>query len=223
MKSEILVPESLNEISLERYQRFVKLIEDNEESEFVKQKTISILCGVDMEQVRKMAFNSIDEIYIYLIKLFEPKQQLLSRFTFKDDNREFGFIPSLDEMTTGELADLDDYYNDVQSWHKMMAVLYRPVTKKLGNLYDIEPYKESLMYSDLMKSVPVSTVLGAQVFFSDLGKELLIVTMDYLEQMPEQDKQSIIEKHNSEKSGVGIIRFMRSPKETLSRLIKQPE
>ena len=46
MKVDINVPESLNEITLYQYQKFEKLIQNNEASNFVNQKTIEIFCNI---------------------------------------------------------------------------------------------------------------------------------------------------------------------------------
>lgn len=219
MKVNLIVPESLNEITLGQYQKFHKLVTNNPDSEFVRQKTVSIFCNVDMKDVRQMMLSSIDEVYNGLIELFNGSPELISRFTI--NNIEFGLIPNFDQMSAGEFADLDDYNSDVEQWHKCMAVLYRPVTKKLAKFYDIEPYKGTEQFAEIMKDTPISIVLAVQVFFYNLSKELLSVTMDYLEQLPQSDKQIIVEKASSLKNGDGIIAFMQSPKETLSKLMTQ--
>ena len=43
-------------------------------------------------------------------------------------------------MSFGEYIDLDTNIGDWQKIEKAMAVLYRPVIKEYGNLYDIEDY-----------------------------------------------------------------------------------
>jgi hypothetical protein len=219
MKANLIVPESLNEITLGQYQKFYKLINNNPDSEFVRQKTVSIFCNVEMKDVRQMLLSSIDEVYNGLIELFNANTELISRFTI--NNIEFGLIPNFDDMSAGEFADLDDYNSDVEQWHKCMAVLYRPVTKKLAKFYDIEPYKGTEQYAEMMKDTPVAIVLAVQVFFYNLSKELLSVTMDYLEQLPQSDKEIIVEKASSLENGDGIIAFMQSPKEMLSKLMTQ--
>jgi len=219
MKANLIVPESLNEITLGQYQKFYKLINNNPDSEFVRQKTVSIFCNVEMKDVRQMLLSSIDEVYNGLIELFNANTELISRFTI--NNIEFGLIPNFDDMSAGEFADLDDYNSDVEQWHKCIAVLYRPVTKKLAKFYDIEPYKGTEQYAETMKDTPVAIVLAVQVFFYNLSKELLSVTMDYLEQLPQSDKQIIVEKASSLENGDGIIAFMQSPKEILSKLMTQ--
>jgi hypothetical protein len=196
-----------------------------------------------MKDVRQMLLSSIDEVYNGLIELFTGSPELISRFTI--NNIEFGLIPNFDDMSAGEFADLDDYNSDVEQWHKCMAVLYRPVTNKLDNLYEIEPYikkknkilmffynffnskkgiqpyKGTEQYAETMKDTPVAIVLAVQVFFYNLSKELLSVTMDYLEQLPQSDKEIIVEKASSLENGDGIIAFMQSPKEILSKLMTQ--
>jgi hypothetical protein len=54
MKINITIPENLNEITLYQYQRFEKLIKDNEPSEFVNQKTIEIFCNIDLKDVARI-------------------------------------------------------------------------------------------------------------------------------------------------------------------------
>jgi hypothetical protein len=219
MKANLIVPESLNEITLGQYQKFYKLITNNPDSEFVRQKTVSIFCNVEMKDVRQMLLSSIDEVYNGLIELFNGSPELISRFTI--NNIEFGLIPNFDNMSAGEFADLDDYNSDVEQWHKCMAVLYRPVTNKLAKFYDIEQYKGTEQYAEMMKDTPVAIVLAVQVFFYNLSKELLSVTMDYLEQLPQSDKQIIAEKASSLENGDGITAFMQSPKEMFSKLMTQ--
>jgi hypothetical protein len=50
MKVNINVPDSLNEITLYQYQRFEKLIQENEASHFVNQKTIEIFCNIELKR-----------------------------------------------------------------------------------------------------------------------------------------------------------------------------
>ncbi len=220
MKQQVNIPSSLDEITVDQYQKFVKLITDNPDSTFTRQKTVAILCRLDMEFVRTIKMHSIDDIYTDLLKMFDSKPPLIDRF--KINGKEFGFIPNLDDMTAGEFADLDDYFQNAETWHKMLAVLYRPVTKKLANAYDIEPYKGTEQFAEVMKDTPVSIAIGAQVFFYNLGRELLSVTMDSLQQLPQQQKEIIVEKLNSVRNGDGITAFTQLQGATLLRLTEQP-
>jgi hypothetical protein len=124
-------------------------------------------------------------------------------------------------MTFGEYTDLDTYINDWEQMHKAMAVLYRPIKKNgLNGTYDIEKYNGSITYSDVMKHAPLDVVFGATVFFYSLGNELLKSTMNYLENNKEM--KDILQQHNSENDGDGIVQSMLLLKETLLTLTELP-
>ena len=53
-----------------------------------------------------------------------------------------------------------------------MAILFRPITKRIGDKYLIEDYEGSDKYSELMQFAPLGAVMGAVVFFYHLSKEL---------------------------------------------------
>jgi hypothetical protein len=69
-----------------------------------------------------------------------------------------------------------------------------------------------------MKSMPMDVVMGAMVFFYNLSNELLISSLNYLEENPQV--QALIDKHNSEQNGDGIHLSMLSLKLTLEDLMK---
>lgn len=195
MKLEIDIPEKLSEISVEQYQRYVKLIQDNQESEFTTQKTVEIFCNMRLSEVAKISYNSVNEILDHLNGLFDKDHKLIQTFKIKDT--EFGFIPNLEKMTFGEFVDLENYIYKVEDYHKAMAVLYRPITKKSGNLYDIFEYRGTEEFSDLMKYAPLDALLGALVFFCDLAIELKNASKHYLSQveaqLTEAEKQTLLE------------------------------
>jgi hypothetical protein len=92
--------------------------------------------------------------------------------TFKHKGVEYGFIPNLDKITTGEYIDIDIFQSDVEELHKLMAVLYRPVTKKYKGKYDIEKYDPDNNLELVMLDVNVKYFLGAIVFFCTLSNQL---------------------------------------------------
>lgn len=212
MKIEILVPESLNEITLDQYQRFVKLNnEENEGSSFLMQKMIEIFCNLDLKDIAKVKYSSVQLITNKLNKIFSSKTKLINKFTLGDT--DFGFIPNLDEMTLGEYIDLDTYFGDWDNMHKAMSVLYRPITKEKGNLYNIEDY-DGTKYSDVLKSMPLDVVLGSIVFFYNLSSELLTITLSYLTEEAENNLTTQ-QREALEKSGLGINQSMDLVKEIL--------
>jgi len=220
MKVEINVPETLSEVKLEQYQKYVKLITDNEASDFVNQKTLEIFCNLPLTDVIRISYSSVDEILTHLNSLFSKKYFL--KPTFELYGKEFGFIPNLEEITFGEYIDLDTYLKDTSTWHKAMAVLYRPVKKKIKNMYLIEDYNGSDKYAEVMKDSPLDVMLGAMVFFYTLGSELLNDTMDYLQAQKLERLATIQGSNNSRLNMDGINQSMESLKEISQSLIWLP-
>ena len=219
MKLQITIPTSLQEITLEQYQKFLSIAKDNPDGEFLQHKMVEIFCGIDLKNAAKISYKDVNEITTNLSNLFNQKYDL--KRTFKLGNTEFGFINNLDEITLGEYTDLDKYISNWDMMHNAMAVLYRPITKKLKDKYQIEEYNGSYTYCDAMKYAPVDVVLGAVVFFYNLGNELLKSTIHYLEN--NKEFQNIVNNHNLEVNGVGIHHSMLLLKEMLEDLKMFPE
>lgn len=211
MNLSITIPTSLNEITLEQYQKFLSIAKDNKDTTFLNHKMIEIFCGVSLLEVSLMKVKDISEILARLEETFKANNDKLIR-TFKYNGVEYGFIPNLDEITLGEYTDLDNYISDWDNMHKAMAVLYRPITKKVLNNYLIKEYNGSHEYSELMKSMPLDVVLSATVFFFNLLAELLKYTANYLE--TDKQIQRLLGKHSSELNGVGILAITHLLKET---------
>ncbi len=219
MKIQITIPTSLDEITLEQYQKFLSIAKDNPDGEFIQHKMVEIFCNIDLKDAAKISYKDVNEITTNLSNLFTQKYEL--KKTFKLGDTEFGFITNLDEITLGEYTDLDKYISDWDMMHNAMAVLYRPITKKLKDKYQIEEYNGSYTYCDAMKFAPVDVVLGAVVFFYTLGNELLKSTIVYLEN--NKEFQNIVNNHNLEVNGVGIHHSMLLLKEMLEDLKIFPE
>jgi len=216
MKVEINVPDSLNEITLEQYQRFEKLnTEDNQGSTFLLQKMVEIFCNLDLKDVAEIKYKSVQEIVVHLNKIFDTKHTLIPTFNLR--GVEYGFIPVLDDMTLGEYVDLDENLGDWKSMHKAMSVLYRPITFKKGHKYTIKKYKGM---NDIMKDAPLDVVFAAMVFFWNLNSELIATILNYLQK--EVNNLTTHQRERLEASGVGINQSMESLKGMLPSLIKLP-
>jgi hypothetical protein len=178
MKVEINVPSSLSEITLEQYQKFVKVnTEENKDTSFLMHKTVEIFCNMDLKDIAKIKMTSVKEILDHLNQVFEVQSDLIPRFTL--GGVEYGFITQLDEMTLGEYIDLDENMSDWETMHKAMGVLFRPVIHQKGDRYKIKEY-DGTEDSDKLKLMPLKVVMGSMVFFWNLKKELLQTTLNYL-------------------------------------------
>ena len=215
MKVEIQIPSNLSEVTLEQYQKFTKLnTEENQDSSFLMHKTVEIFCDLNLQDIAKVKFTYVQEILNDINNLFEKKQDLIPTFTHR--GIEYGLIPVLDDMTLGEYVDLDENFTDWDTMHKAMTVLYRPVTFKKGDRYQIEEYN-GLDNAETMKQIPLDVVMGCMFFFWNLNEELLKTTLNYLSQ--EIPKELTTEQLQTlGKSGGGINHSMDSLKEMLDDL-----
>lgn len=225
MKSEIIVPNSLKEIPLHRYQEFAKIAQKSE-GEFVSRKMVSIFAQVPLMHVARMKMYSFNEVVDHFNKLFEVEPQFKQTFTLEANGKkiEFGFIPDLEDITLDEYADLDNYINDWEQMHRAMAVCYRPITKWVGDKYLIEDYKEVdetgglKEYYRLMEFTPLDIVMGARVFFWNLLNELVKSTR--LSLITEMEEMVTPKKKSFKRGGDGTQVFTHLQKEILGILKK---
>ena len=215
MKLTLNIPESLSEVTLNQYQQWLKVAEGKDLDNFLQQKMIEIFCGVTLKQVMQIKAKDIESIVVQISKLFNEKDsKFIDRFKYQE--KDFGFIPKLDDMTFGEYVDLDNYLADWQLMHKAMAVLFRPITFKKKNQYLIEDYETADKYN--MKQMTLDVVFGALVFFWNLRNELQKHILNYLANQTEVPISQ--ELRDSLKNGAGINLSMDWQMETSSTLMK---
>ena len=215
-KFTLTIPKELSAVPLHQYQKYLKVMDDNEgaeDVEFINLKVLEIFCGLSLKDAYNLPLAEFSTIISHIVDIFKEDTPLQRDFTLTDPNGDsvtFGFIPKLDDITLGEFVDLDNYIGDWQQIHKALAVLYRPITFRKRELYLIEDYEGSDKYAEIMKDAPVNVALGATVFFYHLWNDLSHYLMDSLTQDLAKDKE--LEIH-LEKNGGGINQFTQSLEE----------
>ena len=202
MNIKLNIPETLKEVTLSQYQKWVKIIDEEELSSFFQQKMIEIFCNSDLKAILQMKVKDVDEVTTHIDNLFKEKPLFVP--TFKLGDVEYGFIPKLDEMSFGEYIDLDSYLGEWDTMHKAMSVLFRPIVHKRKDKYIIEDYEGSDKFD--LSQMPLNVVMGSLVFFCNLRKELTSCILNYLKtqdivEIP-QDLKDLLQ------SGVGTNQFM---------------
>jgi len=213
---KIVLAENQSEITLGQYQKYLKLIARLESGEldtytFNRRKIVLFtnLMFKDTTNIIQVDFESIiNQIDTAL------NEQAAFKSRFKLGGVEFGFIPNinnvtseemmhldaLDSITQGEFIDASNNTNDVENLHKLMAVLFRPITNKdsFGN-YEIASYKGTKKYCELMKEIPLSVANGALFFFVNLATELQEVIQKSMKEVQKKEQTQV----TTSKSGDG--------------------
>ena len=215
MKVDLIVPNSLKEITLKQYQKFIKIQKENDDPYFLQCKMIEIFCNLDSNAVRNLKLSDADKIVNVLNLMFEEKPKLIN--TFKLGKIEYGFIPKLEDISLGEYVDLDTYMGDWDNMHIAMNVLYRPITEKIKDKYLIEDYNTES--KDKLDEIPLDVVLGSVFFLYNLGMELSTVMLNYLE---EEEVNNLMQQQTFQKNGDGIKVSLDSLKEILQDLKISP-
>lgn len=192
---EITIPTSLKEIPLSQLVKW-------EQSAKMEDDLLFIFCGI--ENPDKISSKDYKELVQLLTDVINSEVNFHKIFTYK--GIDFGFIPNLDVIPTNEYIDIDEYIKEPKDWHKALSVMYRPLIKRKRNwfrkgshdLYDILDYKGT---NDFLKDAPAEYYLGAQVFFYNLGNELLSVTLDYSREV----EKALTKNQVSTASGDGML------------------
>jgi hypothetical protein len=221
VKVELSVPSNLESIELWQYQKYMGVVEtnkDQEATEFLNLKLVEIFCGVSLKDVSSINMKDFNKITEIIGNAFAEKTPLIRHFEL--DGIEFGFVPNLDKISIGEYIDIESNLSGFKNMHKAMAVLYRPVTKKHKEKYQVEEYVGHDEYAEAMKYMPLNAALGAMVFFYRLEKDLLNTTLKCLEE--EKDNKQIIQAlRRFQVNGDGISQFTDLLEEKLSTSIKR--
>lgn len=210
---KILIPTSLEDVTIEqfiKYNRITKLEELDDEVIMVS--VIANFCDLSVEDVLKIPIKDMKEIAQQIVDVLNTDPKDIQIY------KDLGRIPNFDNISAGEYIDLDKYFTDPENYHRAMAVLYRPIKKKLGSKYILEDYKGSDDTCESMLKLPLELLLSSMVFFSNLNSELLKATRDFLQQPTAET--DLLEKHLAENGG-GINQFTQLLEETILILNEQ--
>jgi hypothetical protein len=176
---------------------------------------VGAVTGTDWDELRDMPRALIQEAYNHLQTLRKAETQRHLE-TFELNGTRYGFVPNWDEFTAGEWIDAEQLCGDFwKNAHKVMALLFRPVTREWGNRYEIEPYsaKED---AEAFLDMPADQVAGALLFFSTTKNELLSTLQSSLIQA------AMTVATTSGRSGGGILSSILSRVRTFFALKPSP-
>jgi hypothetical protein len=162
------------DVTLGQYQQWAEVTKMDLEPIKLLQRTIEIFCNIP--DARAIELESIAKIETHIADM------LNERPTLKPFHNDLGFIPNLTDITFGELIDLENYLPDVAKWHKAMAILYRKVSERHRDKYNIESYAGTGSAADERKVMPLDVAFGGVLFFWTIANDLATYTLPFLEE-----------------------------------------
>ena len=194
---EITVPNDWSAVTLTQYlalQKDLKTYGDEEEARIAC--LFHHLCKFPPALISKIDTETFTKIKNDLAKFIGNTEIPLQRF-ITINGVKYGFEPNLSKMSYGAYLDITKY-DDLSidtNWANAMSILYRPVTKEVGKLYDIEPY-DGTLNPEPFYDITMDVHLGTLFFFINLLKDLASYTLKSMTDMEEipQDIKSILEK-----------------------------
>lgn len=176
MKKEItiVVPKAWSAITLRKYielTKDLKLFEDDEEAQTAA--LFFHLCNLEpliLPKIDAETFLRIkDDLYSFLTDNKLPLQKEIVI-----DGIQYGFHQNLSKIEYGAYVDISKY-NEMQldeKWAEVMSILYRPIIKRIGSLYEVEGYSGKIDKEKWL-DVGMDVHFGAWFFFINLSTDLL--------------------------------------------------
>ena len=173
---EIKVPNDFSAINLKQYVNLQRDLEANE-GDTVAQDAYLVfnLTGLTPDMTKELDSDIISNIKKDLTKLLGKTDYDLQR-TIKIGDVEYGFEPNLSAMPYGAYLDISKFENIQlnEDWPSILSILYRPIKKKRGALYDIQKYKGTEPWDDdKWWEVGMDFHFGCFFFFIRLYKDLV--------------------------------------------------
>ncbi|QDP62828.1 MAG: hypothetical protein Unbinned579contig1003_23 [Prokaryotic dsDNA virus sp.] len=191
------------DVTLEKWAELVRLNSDNKGDEAIE--TIEALSDIPKKIVAQLSVADVALILHKIAKAQKKTDDHLKRI-ITIEGEDYGFHPDLEELTIGEYADLEHFLKQgvENTLPEIMAIFYRPITERKGDLYTIEAYDGNItMRAEKMKQMSAEQVQSALVFFWTLGKELWKTMLLCLMAESVKTLQSVV-RESFKKDGGGL-------------------
>ena len=152
---------SLLDLTIEDFIVLLKIANTFKEESRVKKEMIKHF------KLENLPINETDAILMKINEVLTHKPNFIQRFEL--DGVEYGFIPNLDNITTAEWVDIENYQGNQEDADKLVSILYRPIKTSLKfwkkgyyNIKDGTPIKfdnEKLSYWLRMGAIPTLEVI----------------------------------------------------------------
>jgi hypothetical protein len=171
---KITIPTEWKDITLGKWliiQKDLNAYKDEAEAQL--HVLIHHFTGLDVDAILRMDSVSYNNLKEKITNFQSPDDLELIRFV-TIDGVEYGFEPNLANIAYGAYVDITQYESVTidKNWAKIMSILFRPVKKKMGELYEIEPY-EGIVDEEKWLNVSMDVHYGALFFFLHTSMDLM--------------------------------------------------
>lgn len=156
------------QMTVEQYQRIQlqKVFLENVKSS----KLLSVYLNIPETELKNAKKKDIEFVEAFVFKKLTDGVTKEMVFTFEMEGITYGFENDWGKLAWGAWKDLEFLSSQdiTENIHKILAVLYRPVTKVKGTKYVIEPYDADTIEerAEQFKKIPIKIWFGsAQLFF----------------------------------------------------------
>lgn len=176
-------------LTLEGYYVLQELLKDPQPGD--EYEIVSVITECPISDLKKLKLSDWiiiwDQTQLEIEDLLKADDEIAKEITFEGVRYA---LPSIEEMTIGEFADLEILYsqqNIDKKLEEIVAILYRPVISPEGKPVQIEEYdsKTAAERAKAFLKLPVGTIKSINVFFSQYVKSSIKNTLESLVQMPE--------------------------------------
>tara|TARA_R100001015_G_C4624222_1_gene182317 strand:- start:878 stop:1480 length:603 start_codon:yes stop_codon:yes gene_type:complete len=169
------IVDSWEDVTLEKFMQ-LNMEEDVSKTKEVEQ-TIALLSDLPQKLIKELSLRDVTNIFEKLAELQVQENEMLTT-TLTIDGVEYGMHPDLSEITLGEYADIETYFKMGLQKHlpEIMAILFRPIVQKEGDVYTIEAYNGDIkIRAEKMKQMNAEQVQKVLVFFWTFVRLLLVI------------------------------------------------
>jgi len=206
---------SWSDVTLDKWLQIIDIETGSKTKE--AEETIAALSDIPEQLIKELSLRDVAVIMGKVAEL-QSKQDTTLKKIIKIDGIEYAMHPDLSELTLGEYADIETFIKGglEKNMPEIMAVLFRPIKEKSGEVYVIDAYDGNItIRAEEMKKMSAEQVQSALVFFYHLGKELLMTLPSYLMERTQEIVEELKEK-TLEKNGGGSVSSIGSVIRTLA-------
>tara|TARA_R110001583_G_scaffold27406_3_gene98037 strand:- start:5745 stop:6386 length:642 start_codon:yes stop_codon:yes gene_type:complete len=183
--------DSWSDVTLEKWIELIDIETGSKTKE--AEETIAAFSDIPQKLVKELSLRDVAIIMEKIAEL-QAEQNTLLRKIIEIDGVEYGMHPNMDSITLGEYADIEIFIKNglEKNMPELMAVLFRPITERNGEVYTIEAYDgEITIRAEQMKKMSAEQVQSCLVFFWGFVNGLYLILPSYLIQTAQEMKDKL--------------------------------